>query len=120
MMPSLLENLRETNHRLHAGIESVVVPQYAQPAVPTPEQMAALLSELQRAGAGLRQEPVSVAGDDPALNAELEKYRCNVERLRDILPSIHDQLLAEQARIEGQRARVQSAAEWARASRQTL
>jgi hypothetical protein len=40
--------------------------------------------------------------------------------LRDLLPSLHRQLLAERSRLEAQRSRVQSAAQWARASRQTL
>jgi hypothetical protein len=92
--------------------------------------MAALLSELLRAGAALRAEPIPAKGkgngndngnsNDPELDSELELYRRNVERLRDLLPSIHRQLLAERARLEAQRARVRSAAEWARASRQTL
>ena len=118
-MPSLLVNLRETNQRLHSWLESVV-PQNAQSPVPTPEQMAALLSELVRTGAGLRQEPVSAKRNDPDLDAELETYRCNVERVRDVLPAIHSHLLAERVRLEAQRARVQSAEQWARVSRQTL
>jgi hypothetical protein len=43
-----------------------------------------------------------------------------VEQLRELLPFIQSQLLRERARLEDQRTRVQSAAEWARASRQTL
>jgi hypothetical protein len=43
-----------------------------------------------------------------------------MERLRDLLPSIHAQLLAERARIEAERARLRAASEWACASRQTL
>jgi len=119
MMTSLLENLRGTNQRLHFWLDTLV-PECGPPAVATPEQMAGLLSELLNAGAALRAEPVSANRSDPTLKIELETYRGNVERLRDLLPSIHGQLLAERARIEAQRARVQSAAEWARASRQTL
>jgi len=119
MMPSLLENVCDANQRLHVWLESIV-PRHAQSGVPTPEQMAALLSELLHVGASLRAEPISGRGHNPALDAELEKYRGYVERIRDILPVIHDELLAERARLEGQRGRVQSAAEWARASRQTL
>ncbi len=118
-MPPLLENLRDTNERLYVWLESIV-PRDAQPAVPNPEQMAALLSELLRVGVSLRAQPISGSTDDKALDAELERYRGNVERLRDVLPAIHDQLLAERARLEAQRARVQSADAWARASRQTL
>ncbi len=82
--------------------------------------MAALLSELLRVGTSLRAESISGRRHDPALDAELEAYRYNVERLRDILPAIHEQLLAERARLEAQRTRVRAAEDWARASRQTL
>jgi hypothetical protein len=97
-----------------------MVPGSGQPATITPEYIAALLSELLRAGAGLRAEPLPANGEDPELDRELEKYRTHVEQLRELLPGIHSQLLAERARLEAQRTRVRSASDWARASRQTL
>ena len=118
-MSPLLQSLRETNQRLTLWLDSMLS-RDGQPIVATPEQMGALLSELLRTGAGLRAMPVSSKGTDPELDRELERYRTQVERLRDLLPAIHSQLLAERARIEAQRARVSSAAQWARASRQTL
>jgi hypothetical protein len=118
-MPSLLLNLRETNGRLSFWLDSIVA-QHEQAAVATPEQMAGLLSELLRTGTWLRAEPLPARGADPELNLELERYRGNVERLQHLLPSIHSQLMAERARLEARRARVQCAAEWARASRQAL
>jgi hypothetical protein len=117
-MTSLLLNLRETNRRLSFWLDGMVTPR-EQP-VATPEQMAGLLSELLRAGTWLRAEPLPASTTDDDLNHELKRYRGNVERLRDLLPSLHHQLLAERARLEAQRVRVQSAAEWARASRQAL
>jgi len=119
-MPSLLQNLRDTNRRLSFWLDSLLAPHNGQPTVATPEQMAALLSELLRAGAGFRAELISAKGNNPDLDRELETYRGNVERLRDLLPSIHNQLLAERGRLEAQRSRIRTAAEWARASRQTL
>jgi len=91
-----------------------------QQRAPSPDCITALLSELVRAGAVLRAEPLPLRGIDPELDCELDQYRRHVERLRQILPSIYNQLLVERARLEAQRARVSSAAEWARASRQTL
>lgn len=85
-----------------------------------PEQMAALLSALLSAGAALRAETVPVKGSNPELDLQLDEYRRHVERLHQLMPWIHRQLLSEQARLEKQRARVRSAAQWARASRQTL
>jgi hypothetical protein len=116
---SLLENLRDTNRRLGYWLDTIA-PGSDPPTLVTPEQMTALLSELLRAGAGLRAHPLVSPNPDPALDSELVIYRKLVERLRDLMPSIHSHLLAERARLELQRFRVQSAAEWARASRQTL
>jgi hypothetical protein len=118
-MSSLSHHLRDTNHRLRFWLDSLA-PRPGQPAIATPEHMAALLSELLHAGAKLRVEPLPAPGTNPELDQELEQYRRHVERLRELLPSIHGQLLAERTRLEAQRARVRSAAEWARASRQTL
>jgi hypothetical protein len=113
----LVDNLRETNHRLRFWLESLV-PGQERPAIATSQQMAGLLSELLRAGewlrAGLPQER------DTDLEAELATYRQNVERLRELLPSMQRVLLGEKARLEGERTRVESAAEWVRGSRQTL
>jgi hypothetical protein len=116
--PSRSENLRDSNRRLCFWLDSMI-PSDEQLNV-TPEHMAALLSELLRAGTELRSQPIPQKGNDPALDLELETYLSTVERLRVLLPTIHAHLLAERARLEAQQARVRSAAEWARASRQTL
>lgn len=118
-MPSPAHTFCGINRRLDACL-SALVPRPGQPVIAKPEHMAALLSELLRAGAALRAEPLLPKGNDLELDAEMERYRSHVERLRDLLPSIHSQLLAERARLEGERSRVHSAAAWARASRQTL
>lgn len=118
-MSSLLDNMRDTNRRLGFWLDSIAASN-GSPALAAQEYMAALLSELLRAGTGLRAEPLSLHSPDPELEKEIASYRCLVERLRELMPSIHSQLLAERDRLEVQRARVRSAAEWARASRQTL
>lgn len=115
---SLLQNLREANDRLHSWLGGTVASH--GPAPITPELIAALLSELLRVGAGLRAQPLPPKGSDPELDDELDTYRRNVERLRELLPSIHTQLLVERARIEAQWSRIHSAAQWARTSRETL
>ncbi len=122
------EDFRETNRQLRRWLDRLAPDCLtAQPGQqPSPQRtpsldcITALLSELVRAGAALRAQPLPPQGTDPELDCELDDYRHNVERLRQILPSIYNQLLVERARIEAQRARVISAAEWARASRQTL
>lgn len=118
----LIQHLHEANSRLSVWLEDLVPslgPEAASAstAAATPHQMAAMLAELMRAGQCLRELP---SEKDPTLELEVNQYRKNVERLRDLLPSIHGALLRERARLEQERARVQSAAEWARRSRQTL
>jgi hypothetical protein len=118
-MSSLCPILRDANLRLSFWLDRMA-PATGQPVITTPEGMAALLSELLRAGTSFRAEPLPAKGEDPDLDRELQQYRDHVERLRDLLPSIHSQLLTERAQLEAQRTRLRSAAEWARASRQTL
>lgn len=113
-------NLREITHRLRYLLDSLppLSDAHSFPGrIVTPQQMSALLSELTRAGAGLRSvpEPKGIGFAE-----ELSEYRQEVERLRALLPSLQAALLKERARLEQQRERVQSAAEWARTSSQTL
>jgi len=117
-MISRAHDFRETNRRLGSLLDSML----ASKPLPliAPDAMSALFSELLRAGKELRAEALPEKGFDPELDHELDQYRRHVERLRELLPSMHRQLLAERARLEAQRTRVRSAAEWARASRQTL
>lgn len=123
MMPSLAtsraHDLRETNRRLLGWLDRMSA-EWEPACLATTEDIAALLAELMRTGAELRPQRIPNPGADPEFDRELEHYRGLVERLRELLPSIHGQLMAERARLEAQRARMSSAAEWARTSRQTL
>jgi hypothetical protein len=116
----LAENLHEINSRLRVLLTSVApdpAPPNSELHAATPQQMAGLLSELMHAGQWLRALP---SDKGPELEQELGEYRKNVEHLRVALPSIHNTLLRERARLEQERARVASAAAWAGGSRQTL
>jgi hypothetical protein len=115
---SRTQELHETNRRLRCWLTRIAA-EPGQRTAPTPEDITMLLSELMQTGARLRAEPV-VTGADPEFDRQLELYRGHIEQLRDLLPSIHGELLAERARLEAQRARVRTASEWAQASRQTL
>jgi len=118
-MLSKSQSLRETNQRMGAWFDAMVAKSVRVPLA-TPEQMAAIISELLGTGARLRAEPLPTAVDDPELHIQVERYRLHLERLLDFLPSLQRQLLAERARLENERVRVRAAAEWARASRQIL
>jgi hypothetical protein len=119
VMLSRSQDLHVINSRLRSWLDSMDV-DCTPSRVATPSDISTLLSELLRAGAGLRAQPIPPKGADPELDGELDEYRRNVERLRELMPFIHHQLLAERTRIETQRARIQLAVEWAQASRQTL
>jgi hypothetical protein len=118
-LPDLTQALHETNARLRSSLDRLLPDSASAPAPrPTsPQQMSELLTELMKAGQWLRTLP---AEKPPALEPELCEYRKNVERLRELLPSIHGALLRERARLEQERARVRSAREWVDRSRQTL
>ena len=117
---TLAQNLHDTNARIRFWLESVnlhLAEAQFEPRVATPQQMTGLLSELLRAGEWLRRLPNE---RHPELELELKEYRRTVERLHQLLPSIHGALLRERSRLEQERARVEAAAEWARRSHQTL
>ena len=116
----LAQKLHDSNARLGFWLDSITPDSPASPAPTrpvTPQQMSGLLSELMRAGQWLRNLPEE---KDAELGEELSAYRRNVERIRELLPSIHSTLLCERARLEQERTRVEAAAEWMRRSRQTL
>jgi hypothetical protein len=111
--------LSEINRKLHERLDRMTM-ECGQERPADCKDVAALLSALMQAGAGLRSKARPAPGTDPELDRELDVYRRNVERLRALLPSIHGRLLAERARIEAQRSRVGSVTEWAGTLRQTV
>jgi hypothetical protein len=116
----LSQQLHDTNCRLGFWLDRLSANSTrpaSETAAATPQQMHGLLSELMLAGERLRALPTE---PEPGLEKEVAAYRENVERLRALLPSIHSGLLRERSRLEQERLRVESAAAWARRSRQTL
>lgn len=116
MPVDLAEELHAINRRVRFWLESLSQ-NPAEAHAATPEQMNGLLSELMQAGARLR---CLVQGENPPLDREVAEYRSQVQRLRALLPSIHETLLREKARLEQARSRLASAKHWAGVSRQTL
>lgn len=121
MSVDLAHGFQETNRRLRFWMDSLALASSGDangtPRPATPQQMNGLLSELMQAGVTLRSLPDS---RDAVLEKELKDYRHLVERLRDLMPAIHEGLLHERSRLEGERNRLVSASQWAEASRQTL
>jgi len=114
----LAQHFREVTNRLHRKLDELTATAgSAHPPIARPQQISGLLAELRHTGEWLR---FLSAGPPPALQEELGNYRKVVERLRDLLPYVHAALLAERDRIERERFRVESAAQWAGRSRETL
>ncbi len=110
--------IREATRKLSFWLDSLPDPRnQAAGNAPTPQQMTGLLSELLQAGKWLQAigEPVATE-----LQPEVADYRRQVERLRELLPSIHEALLRERSHLEGERERLKAAQKWAQASCQTL
>jgi len=118
MMPdNKLTTLREVN----GSIRSTLVrlrPDQKHCSDIQPKDFSDLLSEVLRAAECLRGQPV------PSETIELAQatieYRTNLEQLREFLPQVHGNLLAEKSRLEAARAQVAAAAAWAQTSSRTL
>lgn len=111
------KDLRRATCRIQEIIRALLPQGMGIPcAVASPQQMSDLLSELMRAGQRLRTMPAG----DPELQHEVWCYRKEVEHLQSVLPSIQSTLSAERDRLQQRRERVNAAAAWAQASRETL
>ncbi|HEX6504845.1 MAG TPA: hypothetical protein VF011_16515 [Terriglobales bacterium] len=60
------------------------------------------------------------APSTPDAKTEISEYRDCLERLRDVLPLLQEQLLAQRSRLEPEREHVQAAAAWAQCARGML
>jgi hypothetical protein len=83
-----------------------------------PQDFSDLMSEILRAAECLANVPAP--SDATALEREMLEYHRNLEQLRDFLPQLHGNLLAEKSRLETARAHIATASAWARSSGQTL
>ena len=82
-----------------------------------PQDFSDLLSEILRAAECLRGQPTQSEAE--FAQASLE-YRNNLEKLKEFLPQLHGNLLAEKSRLEAAQVQVAATAAWARASTKTL
>jgi hypothetical protein len=85
----------------------------------TAHDFAGLLSEILSAAECLRLQPIDSGTSEVVRQAALD-YRGNLEKLRDFLPELHSNLLAEKSRLEAAQAHVSAASAWARSSTKTL
>ena len=118
MPVNTLETLQQVNDSLRSAL-SRLRPEQRHCSTITPQDFSDLLSEILRAAESLRREPVQSETAEAVQQAAME-YRSHLETLRDFLPQLHGNLLAEKSRLETAQAHVLSAATWARGSTRTL
>jgi hypothetical protein len=85
----------------------------------TAEDFSSLLSEIVHAADCLQHQSAPPEAAEAVKRATLE-YRTNLETLKELLPQLQGNLLAEKSRLETAQAHVASAAAWARGSTTTL
>ena len=110
-----------TLHRVNGSIRSALTrlrPDQKHCSDILPQDFSDLLGEILRAAECVRSQAAQTEAMDLA-QASLE-YRTNLEKLRDLLPQLHGNLLAEKSRLETAQAHVAATAAWARASTKTL
>ena len=117
MTADKLATLREVNGNIRSALTRLR-PDQKHCSDIRPQDFSDLLSEILRAAECLRGQPAQLEEMELA-QASLE-YRTNLEKLREFLPQLHGNLLAEKARLETARAQVAATAAWAQASTRTL
>ena len=119
MMPAdCVTSLHEINDRLRRALIRLR-PERRRSTSIEPQEFSGILDQLLRAAECLRSAPAdaSMAG---ALAREARDYEANLFALKQFLPALHVQLLAEKSRLETSRSHLTSAAAWAGTAKKTL
>jgi hypothetical protein len=107
-----VETLRQVNDYLRAALIRLG----ADGSTVGPQDFSDLLRELHRASECMRWRHCEAG----AFDEESNEYGRNLERLKSVLPEVHERLLAEKSRLETARNHATAATAWARASKETL
>jgi hypothetical protein len=113
-----IEDLRQAHRALQAGLARLQ-PQLTNPASLKPDDFAGLLASLLSAAGVVRTIPAA-SMSAVEMKKEISQYRTTIEKLAQVLPSIHGRLLAEKARLEIVQTHMAATAAWAQASKKTL
>ena len=118
MLADRLKTLQRANGCIRSALTRLR-PEQMHCSTIQPQDFSDLMAEILRAADCLRSQaaPFQVAAE---VEQETLEYRRNLEKLRDFLPQLHGNLLAEKSRLESARGHVATAAAWARSSGQTL
>jgi hypothetical protein len=118
MPPDALETLRQINDHLRSA-RMRLRPEQKHCSTIRPQDFSDLLGEILRAAECLRHPPPHSEAI-LAFEKESLEYRSNLEKLKEFLPGLHGNLLAEKSRLEAAQTHVAAAAAWARASKKTI
>jgi len=113
-----LETLRQVNDNLTSALFRLS-PEQKHCSTIRPQEFTDLLSEILRAAECLRRLPAK-SEVTPALEQQSLEYLGNLQKLKQFLPKLHRNLLAEKSRLETAQAHLTTAAAWAQASQKTL
>ena len=117
-MSDTLQTLRQVNENL-AGALHRLRPEQKHCAEIRPQDFSDLLQEILR-GAGCLEPLKTESPAATEMANETAAYRHHLETLKDLLPNLHRNLLAEKSRLESAQLHVATAAAWARTSTRTL
>lgn len=118
MTSDILTTLEQVNGTLRSALIHLR-PEQQHCSTIQPQDFSDLLAEILRAADCLRRQPLEFEPAEAVQLASLE-YRSNLEELRDFLPQLHGNLLAEKSRLEAEQAQLTAASAWARTSTGTL
>lgn len=117
MSRSTLETLQQVNDSIRCALIRLR-PEHKHCSTIQPQDFSDLMADILRAAECLGRPLAST--QMAAIESEMLEYRCNLEKLKNLLPELHGNLLSEKSRLETEQAHVAAAAAWARGSSRTL
>jgi|ERR1039457_2911853 hypothetical protein len=115
--PAISQDAVETLRQVNDDLRAALIRLRLDGSTAGPQDFWDLLGQLHRASECTRRRPHCEA---VAFDEELLEYGRNLERLKNLLPEVHERLLAEKSRLETARNHATAATAWARASKETL
>ncbi|HZQ23157.1 MAG TPA: hypothetical protein VFA89_10175 [Terriglobales bacterium] len=114
-MSAFLRDLDESNASLGNHLRKLTDPELNVAWLSA--ELVGVLSDLRDLGEWLRSE--TATRDRLPVHQQLLEYRAKLEQLRNVMCALHSRLLTERSRLQAERTHLNTASEWARASRKT-
>jgi hypothetical protein len=113
---AILQDAVETLRQVNDDLRAALIRLGADGSTVGLQDFSDLLGQLHRASECMRRPHCEAV----AFDEESNEYGRNLERLKSVLPEVHERLLAERSRLETARNHAAAATAWARASKGTL